>query len=233
MAALHLPHDCPHFPVDGPRLLQDSDQVDAPRHALEALAAHNEGLDAHLFALSLIQDVKESAGVEGIKLLSLKVGLDLIVLEVALELAPTDMPRSIGVGLLEYPLHLDKEGLVALQLTLNNEVLVQAAQFASSLHEDASEDIHDSDDNKHDVECHQPTVDHRYLLQWLDDVCPTHAVDNRCEQCVHRVGDGAVPRHHAIGDAAAGHRPVLVMLIEVHDGTLHEDDRKQVHDDEQ
>mmetsp|Transcript_96591 Transcript_96591/g.306470 ORF Transcript_96591/g.306470 Transcript_96591/m.306470 type:complete len:370 (-) Transcript_96591:1110-2219(-) len=233
LPAVQPPHQELQFPVHGPRLLQDRDHVDASGHPPQALAAHDEALDAHLVVCLPIQDVKQLPGVEGIELLGREVRLHAVVLQVALELFPTDRPGFVCISFLENALHLDEEGLVALQLGLNHKILIQPAELASAFDEDAREDVENADHDKYHVEAEEPTVDHRDTLQWLGNIDPSDSVHNGGEQGVHRVDHRVVPLHYTVYDNRLGQFIVLVLALEVQDRSLHEDDGEKVHDDQE
>mmetsp|Transcript_81048 Transcript_81048/g.229496 ORF Transcript_81048/g.229496 Transcript_81048/m.229496 type:complete len:302 (-) Transcript_81048:1293-2198(-) len=215
-----------------PCLLQDSDEVHALGHALEAHAAHDKLIEVNFYLLVRVEDVKERARVKGIELLGRKVGLYTIILQVLLEFVPGDGARSVSIGFVEDALHLDQECLVALQFRLDHKVLVQAAELLGALHEDACKHIQHPDHHKDDVESKQVTIHHGDLLQRPDRIKPVRAACDASQQCVHGVKNRAVPYHHALPNHDVVALPLLLLAPEVHDGALHKEDREEVHDDD-
>mmetsp|Transcript_25027 Transcript_25027/g.78861 ORF Transcript_25027/g.78861 Transcript_25027/m.78861 type:complete len:509 (-) Transcript_25027:435-1961(-) len=226
---LELAHQGLEPPAHGAGLLQHRHDVHAPRHALEAHAADDELVEADLLVGPHVEDIKERARVEGVQLLRGKVCLHPVVLQVAPELGPTDGARVVRVRLLEDAPHLDEEVLVALQLRLDHQVLVEAAQLLGPFHEDTCEHVEHADDHEDDVEGKEQGVDRGDLVQRPRRRKPVLAAGDPGQEREHGVHHGAVPGQHSFAERVAG----LVVSPEAHDRALHEDDREEVHDDDE
>mmetsp|Transcript_60934 Transcript_60934/g.196333 ORF Transcript_60934/g.196333 Transcript_60934/m.196333 type:complete len:384 (-) Transcript_60934:994-2145(-) len=225
---LHLLHEGPQLPAHVPGLLEQRHDVHALGHALDALEAHDELLDAHLLVVLDVQDVEELPRLEGVELLRGQVGPHVLLLQEVLELLPADLARPVRVGLLEDVPHLAEEGRVALEPALDHKVAVEAAELAGPVHEDAREHVQHADDHEEDVEREYEAVHEGDLAQGPRDLVPVHAAGDALQQGHEGVDERGVPlldaRPHLRGAA-----PELY----VQGRGLHEAYREHIHDGEE